>query len=833
MPDVAGEPALLDAVAEANNWIPPLWRVLLSAGATGPAQDAQQVFLPSVSAGLYAVRTEAERRIGLLLDFAAGHPLLAQPARYADAAGAARQFLGGCDGAAYTADLNEYFMLDGADAESFLDQCTQLWQALQAAMADGDHAALGGLLQFDPANAALSLGLDTLHLPAAGADEVQIFQRKGKFGLKRPDGTVLLAPCADELFDFDGTGLAVARVGDRFGYLRQDGSWAVAPRFSDAYGHEHGMAVAALDGLYGYLDEDCAMAIAPRYLEAGEFAACGVAWVRTSEGQGLIDRRGHFVLAPAFSELEYRDTLQAWIGQRAAGDPFELFFEDGRPWFTSDCDELEELRFGGDALLRRDGLVGTWQRSGGPGLPVAFEKLSVLAEPDASSPGFSRTVYLAVPSKKARLAGAFLADGSVLIPAQYTKIEAWRVDAGSGQPTVEGQYDGVPQFFKVRRGARLFGVWSGGAGREILPCEFEKAWLLYDGKRVHMLLRRPGEGYHLYDEQGRQLSATAYEGLGPDPALEDDQYSAIMLAVQAAKDWAEERGALMWRGGEGWRLHADGREEADFDYQMRLALAGDAKACVMMAALFEGGRGVPADPVQVFYWISRAAAAGDEDARLMHAEFLEDGTGCRQDLAAARALYESLAPEKWRAAHSFACMLLNGQGGPQDQPRARAMLIELADRGEYCDALPQRNAGLCWLNGWGGPADRQAALDYFEKSARSNSYREADGVGCLLAGDLHGELALEASQAGERGAHAAAIRRSSKYYALAVENGCADGHLGLARLHLGEYGGARDDAAALACLRAALAEQNDEGDGDAEAVREGARALLREYGLRA
>eukprot|EP01034_Spumella_vulgaris_P033626 gene33626-41488_t len=804
MPDGAEAPELLDAVAEANNWIPPLWQVMLSAGAAGPAQDAQQVFLPSVSDGVYAERAEAERRAGVLLDFVASHPMLEDAERYAESAATVKRFLAGCEGTAYTADLNEYFMLDGSDAAGFLADCARIWDGVQQAAASGSHAALNGLLQFRADDASASLGLDLCCQADDGGfgddddnggdepdgDAVEIFEQQGLYGLRKYDGTVLLEPCLDALYDFDDDShLAVARVGALFGYLRRDGSWAVAPRFSDAFDHE-----------------------------------AGLARVLTAEGLGLIGVDGALVLAPGFVELEHHGMLKAWVGRRAGEAPLEVYFEDGQRWFVADCDEIEELRYGGDALLRKGKLAGSWQRNGAPGLPLAFEKLSVLAEPDDCSPGYTRTVFLAVPSKKAKLAGAFLPDGSTLIPVHYTKIEAWRVDCQRGQPTRDGQYDGVPQFFQVQRGAKLFGVWSADAGREILPCEFDKGWLLFDGRRVRLLMRRPGQGYQLHDEQGLALGPGGYQALNPDPEVENDGWGRAILAREITDDWAAGRGAFMWRGGQGWRLYADGREEADFDYQMRLALGGSAKACMALAAIFEGGRGVPADPVQVFYWVGRAAKAGDKDARLLQAEFLEDGVGCRQDLAAARGLYESLVDDHWQAANAFAIMLLNGEGGHQDQVRARAIFTGLAERGEYCSALPQRNVGICWLRGQGGPADRQVALDYFEKSARSNSYREADGAGCLLAGDVHAELALEASQAGERGAHAKATKRSRHYYALAIENGCADGHLGLARLHLGESGGERDDVQARECLRAALEEEDTQDE---------ARELLREYGLRA
>jgi len=66
-------------------------------------------------------------------------------------------------------------------------------------------------------------------------------------------------------------------------------------------------------------------------------------------------------------------------------------------------------------------------------------------------------------------------------------------------------------------------------------------------------------------------------------------------------------------------------------------------------------------------------------------------------------------------------------------------------------------------------------------------------------------LALEASQAGERGVHGSSSA-AGIIYEMAIANECADGHLGLARLYLGESGGERDDVQALECLRAALEE---------------------------
>ena len=60
----------------------------------------------------------------------------------------------------------------------------------------------------------------------------------------------------------------------------------------------------------------------------------------------------------------------AVVDKRAAR--IYVFHADGRPWFTGRYDEMFGLSAGGDAILERDGKLGTWQRSGAPGLPLRF-----------------------------------------------------------------------------------------------------------------------------------------------------------------------------------------------------------------------------------------------------------------------------------------------------------------------------------------------------------------------------------------------------------------------------------------------------------------------------
>ncbi len=175
-------PDICHAVASGNNTVPTLWRVLFSDAVAGPAQDAQQIFLPSVSAGIYAERGLAEQRLFTLLDFVAQHPLLPDPAGFRRKTADLRQFLATQSGQAYSADLNEYLLMaaeedfdeddydfgsdnpadfsDDTPLDTFMQQCARTWQKTERAMALKDYDSIVNLHEIDLRNALHSLGFE-------------------------------------------------------------------------------------------------------------------------------------------------------------------------------------------------------------------------------------------------------------------------------------------------------------------------------------------------------------------------------------------------------------------------------------------------------------------------------------------------------------------------------------------------------------------------------------------------------------------------------------------------------------------------------------------------
>ena len=123
--------------------------------------------------------------------------------------------------------------------------------------------------------------------------------------------------------DFDAAwgfqdGFALLRSGDAKRYVDRQGNVLATAVFDDAEPFSEGRAAVRIGERWGYLDDHGQLAIPPRFLDAGEFhdglapvavavdpalqAPCtaGDSSWRAARKTGFIDRRGEFVIGPAF-----------------------------------------------------------------------------------------------------------------------------------------------------------------------------------------------------------------------------------------------------------------------------------------------------------------------------------------------------------------------------------------------------------------------------------------------------------------------------------------------------------------------------------------------------
>ena len=109
-------------------------------------------------------------------------------------------------------------------------------------------------------------------------------------------------------------GVANVEQHELYGYIREDGSWLVRPRFERAYPFSEGIAFVRENGRCGYIDLNGQYLVEPIYESADFFFENGFARVGQDEKQGVINSTGKLVLPVQYDELSsisYDHTITA------------------------------------------------------------------------------------------------------------------------------------------------------------------------------------------------------------------------------------------------------------------------------------------------------------------------------------------------------------------------------------------------------------------------------------------------------------------------------------------------------------------------------------------
>ena len=176
------------------------------------------------------------------------------------------------------------------------------------------------------------------------------------------------------------------------------------------------------------------------------------------------------------------------------------------------------------------------------------------------------------------------------------------------------------------------------------------------------------------------------------------------------------------------------------------AEAGDTAAQTLLGLIYEGGYGVPRDPVQAVSWYQFAADGGDPKAQFALGMMYLDGRGVAEDRAKAADYFEKAAGGGDIAAtYNLALLYLEGKVRPQDLARAAQLFEQAAQAGN-----PDAQYVLAQLDeeGRGVPEDQAAATKWFAEAARLGhipaeveyAIRLFNGVGIAAERDRRGRM---------------------------------------------------------------------------------------------
>lgn len=127
-------------------------------------------------------------------------------------------------------------------------------------------------------------------------------------------------------------GLAAVRQQGRWGFIDNQGRWAISPRFQEVGPFKEGLAFARSEKgqLFGYIDPTGRWVIEAIYANPMSFSG-GLAAVMVSGKFGFIDHQGKMVIPPSYKHVyaSFKEGL-AIITQGASGDEWAYVDAKGR-----------------------------------------------------------------------------------------------------------------------------------------------------------------------------------------------------------------------------------------------------------------------------------------------------------------------------------------------------------------------------------------------------------------------------------------------------------------------------------------------------------------------
>jgi TPR repeat protein len=171
--------------------------------------------------------------------------------------------------------------------------------------------------------------------------------------------------------------------------------------------------------------------------------------------------------------------------------------------------------------------------------------------------------------------------------------------------------------------------------------------------------------------------------------------------------------------------------ETDVGTLRRSAEAGDAKAQVTLAQMYQSGQGVAQDLKEAVRWYMQAADQGNADAQNNLGWMCAKGHGVSQDYSEALKWYKKAsAQEHPKAQYNLGGMYANGEGVKQDNQEAVYWYAKAADHG---DLGAQCNLGAMYAKGQGVAQDYRQAAKWYRKAAEQGDAAAQSNLGVLYA----------------------------------------------------------------------------------------------------
>lgn len=533
---------------------------------------------------------------------------------------------------------------------------------------------------------------------------------------------------------------AIVQRGGQQGLLAGDGSWLLVPTVDEVWNYSHGYAPFRVGEREGFLGADGRVAIAADFDSVSSFSPGGVAAVWRGDLAGLVRGDGQLVLAPTYDELEWHADFRAFLITHAG--KVGLCRADGSVWLAPEWEELNILLKRVQIAVRRGDRWGVFDWQGRERIAPRYDTLEARFYDDLDFDDETALARLTPWHKllivrEGAQVGAVDEDGQVRVPIAYAAVESFETGGTVGRVEFPDRHViGVVQ--RGPRRVRLRGVFDMDQQREIVAPEWNQLHFLTFGADSFGYLvsldvpkrdrdRLGNDRVGVLRADGSVLFAPEYAWIGSRWSPSGDAWGVAIVRNAFAKEWGKgeplqavrnEDGMLVW-------LHADGRIEPHVEYlSRRYAATQDLKAARTLGLALRDGDGVAQDPAQARHWLwiatgadPAAEAAKPSAWRKFLGALVDDGKA----EGATPEPCESARPRDVQAMYALSLMLQHGSGGPAQAETARAWLEFALTHGGADDPDVLSELGYMVCEGVGGASDRARGHALYEQAIEHDS----------------------------------------------------------------------------------------------------------------
>lgn len=413
--------------------------------------------------------------------------------------------------------------------------------------------------------------------------------------------------------------------GCNFGFVNQNGNWAIQPKFQKLSEFSRdGLAIASDKNKWGAINTLGRWAIPAKYRNLTRFSNDGLAAARLSSKWGLIDVNGNWLLEPRFDDLKIISNSDDHLIGAKSSNKWGFITQSGNWYIEPQFEDISDDFSDGVMVAKRNDKFGILNTKGSWNLRPQFKSVKRVSNFGIFAFNYDSKWGLYNSLTKSLITPPIFDKAPVF--SAGSKFAAASINWKGGMIDEKGNWVLGPKFNTIGianpDGTMLAGSknkvgYVNKLGNWLVEPQYE--WITYLSTHKLYELKINGS-YGLSDKSGNLLLKPA------------DSKQIKKLRIEAANFGNATNMMHLARN-----LVLSFPRKA-FNWALTAAYKGNAEGQNFIAEMYESGEGVNQDLNKAIFWYQKSAQQNFANAQINLADKYIDGRGVEQNLEKARSL---------------------------------------------------------------------------------------------------------------------------------------------------------------------------------------------------